>query len=205
MPSYTPQTWANDVGGGTPLSAARLAVMETGIDRASVPTSSTSLPGSPFDGQEIYYAADATNGVYWHLRYRSASASAYKWEFLGGSPLTSEILTSETTGSTTYIDLATVGPSVTLPLAGDYLIEFTAEIRSATGGSSVAPKLGAAATSDNDSAFHAVTGSALIRVSRAIRRDGLAAAAVIKLQYKTGGTTFVAQQRNLQIRPFRVG
>lgn len=32
---YTPQTWINGVGGGTPLSAARLNYMETGIEAAS--------------------------------------------------------------------------------------------------------------------------------------------------------------------------
>src|SRR4030095_11342304 len=44
----------------------------------------SALPGSPFDGQEIYYLADATNSVIWHLRYRAGSSSAYKWEFIGG-------------------------------------------------------------------------------------------------------------------------
>jgi hypothetical protein len=47
----------------------------------------TSLPASPSDGQEVFYAADATNNVIWNLRYRSGSASTYKWEFVGGDPL----------------------------------------------------------------------------------------------------------------------
>lgn len=32
--SYTPQTWTNGSAGGTPISAARLTVMETGIEDA---------------------------------------------------------------------------------------------------------------------------------------------------------------------------
>jgi hypothetical protein len=39
---YTPQTWADTAAGGTPLSAARLAVMETGIANAS-PTAFATL------------------------------------------------------------------------------------------------------------------------------------------------------------------
>lgn len=33
--SYTKQTWANDAVGGTPMSAARLTYMETGIEAAA--------------------------------------------------------------------------------------------------------------------------------------------------------------------------
>lgn len=51
---------------------------------AAIPTLVSSLPVSPADGQEIYYQADATNGVIWHLRYRAASASSFKWECVGG-------------------------------------------------------------------------------------------------------------------------
>jgi hypothetical protein len=81
----------------------------------------TSLPASPVDGQEIYFLADATNGVIWHLRYRAASASAYKWEFIGGSELSAYIGGNEaTTTLNQWVDLATVGPQITVPLAGDY-------------------------------------------------------------------------------------
>lgn len=86
------------------------------------PTYVTSLPGSPYDGQVVYYqsAAMATLGVVWQLRYRATASGSYKWEFIGGSPLNDFIFTSEATSSATYVDLATVGPSVTIPLAGDY-------------------------------------------------------------------------------------
>jgi hypothetical protein len=30
----------------------------------------TSLPASPSDGQEVFYAADASNNVIWNLRYQ---------------------------------------------------------------------------------------------------------------------------------------
>ena len=140
---YTGPDWTN--GSGTAVNAANLNAIITALEQASI-TSVTSLPGSPFNEQEVYYAADATNGVYWHLRYRSASGSTHKWEALGAvAPLTAEVLTSQTTSSATYVDLATAGPTVTVPLAGDYLITFGATLYNSTGTNPVtmvAPKLG---------------------------------------------------------------
>jgi len=79
----------------------------------------TSLPGSPVDGQECYYVADAAGGVIWQLRYRAASASTYKWEFVGGGSLVAEDLSAFNTSSATYVNC---GPTLTAPLAGDYVI-----------------------------------------------------------------------------------
>jgi len=91
---------------------------------AFAPSYTGTLPGSPYDGQEVYYQADATNGVIWHLRYNSGSASAYKWEYLGGASMSSSVATQEATASGSDTDLATVGPDVTLPRAGDYEVTF---------------------------------------------------------------------------------
>ena len=57
------------------------------------------------------------------------------------------IATDETTTSATYVDLATVGPSITVPRAGDYEVTFGATMYDATGGVGVyaAVKRGAAA------------------------------------------------------------
>lgn len=95
----------------------------------------TALPSSPSDGQSFYYVADTTNGVVWHLRYRSASASAYKWEFVGGESIGGTILTSQGLGATvnTWADLATAGPSLTLPLAGDYRFRWGAYVKNDSG------------------------------------------------------------------------
>jgi hypothetical protein len=82
----------------------------------------TTLPTSPVNGQDYYYVADSTNGVVWHLKYRSASGSSYKWEYVGGAPLLSEVDTTNTSASLTYVALAAAGPTVTVPLAGDYIV-----------------------------------------------------------------------------------
>lgn len=43
----------------------------------------TTLPTNPFDGQEIYFQADAgPPAVVWHLRRRAS-----KWEYVGGPPI----------------------------------------------------------------------------------------------------------------------
>jgi hypothetical protein len=59
----------------------------------------TALPLGIADGQECYYLASDTNGVVWHLKYRSGSASSYKWEYVGGPPLSVESAGAQTSSS----------------------------------------------------------------------------------------------------------
>lgn len=90
----------------------------------------TSLPDTPYDGQEVYLQVIDVMGLVWHLRYRATSGSPYKWEFVGGSPLYSNVDVSEQRNSGTYGDLATVGPYFTLPRPGVYMIEHGADLAS---------------------------------------------------------------------------
>ena len=115
-----------------------------GVTRNPRPLFVTTLPSAPSDGQEIYYqsttagtgggATDtmATVGSVWHLRYRSASASAYKWEFVGGATTAHTDLSKKPASLTAYsqnvwtdIDNAVV---VKAPLAGDYLATYSIQI-----------------------------------------------------------------------------
>jgi hypothetical protein len=81
----------------------------------------TSLPASPGDGQEVFFEADSANHVVWHLRWR---ASASKWEFVGGGPMEAYDSSSVTRNSTSFGDFSSAGPSITAPLAGDYMVEW---------------------------------------------------------------------------------
>lgn len=177
------------------------------VDLNAAPGLVSSLPGSPFDGQEVYYSADPTNGVVWHLRYRSASASAYKWESIGAnSPLTSEVLTNETTASSPYVDLATVGPSITVPLAGDY--EFVLNVTGSSGASwaEASLKFGAAAVATPSAPDGVMFGGAIDQApSRVLRRNVSAAATVVKIQYRSLSGTAQFRNRSLAARPIRVG
>jgi len=85
---------------------------------------SATLPVNPPDGTEYDYVADATNGVIWRLKYRSDSPSIYKWEYIGnGASLYAEANNSVSYSGTGYQQLSG-GPSITVPKAGEYDIEF---------------------------------------------------------------------------------
>jgi hypothetical protein len=85
-------------------------------------TYGTTPPASPVDGDEWILPVDTTNGIMWRFRYRAASASAYKWEFIGGPALRADVPGNDTSTANTgaYIDTTTVGPRVNVPRAGDY-------------------------------------------------------------------------------------
>ena len=205
---------ASDAVAGT----ASRRTLGTGAQQAApgnrLPTFVSALPGSPVDGQEVYYqsAGMATDGVVWHLRYRSTGGT-YKWEFVGGSPMYAETPAAELTTSATYVDLTTVGPQITVPLAGDYVITGGAQAYSGQAGTIpvAAVKLGAAAITDGEILV-------LVRVptaafsgaisSRTIVRTVSAASTVLKLQYAnvgTAGATATFNNRVLNITPRRVG
>jgi hypothetical protein len=82
----------------------------------------TSLPVSPVDGQVAYLQPSglAAKGVVWAMRYRAASASAYKWEFVGGCPDVYSWRGSDAGGSATPAAFGTFQPAVSF--AGDWLV-----------------------------------------------------------------------------------
>jgi hypothetical protein len=79
----------------------------------------TALPPGPVNGQEVFYAADATNGVIWHLRYRSApTTNSLLTEMLADSP-TSLWKSDETSGtSAADVQSANAGTYVGGPTLG---------------------------------------------------------------------------------------
>src|SRR4029077_14378258 len=100
---------------------------------SNAPQLVTSLPSSPTDGQLIDFLVDATNGVIWRFRYRGASPSALKWEFVGGSPYVSAVAAQDTISSTVYADAPTnPGPGLNIPAAftngGAYIVTITGQL-----------------------------------------------------------------------------
>ena len=161
----------------------------------------TSLPSSPGDGKEVIYEADGTNSAYWHLKFKASSG---KWVKVGGPPLYSRIDTSENTTSGSYTDLTTVGPSITVALAGNYRVGFGGVLASGGAGYGVyiAPKFGSAAVSSADEALHS-TGYH-VALMRSIPSQALAASDLVKLQYKTGTGTASFYSRWLELDPIFV-
>jgi hypothetical protein len=236
--AYTKQTWA-DSDPSRPVSAARMTVIENGIEatatvadgaatqastalttasnavnavNASIPPYVTTLPGSPTDGQEIYYGASPTNGVIWHLRYRSGATGSFKWEFIGGPSLASDLgypATGEQyTSSGTPGDLSTVGPSLTVPLAGQYDIRWGSRITPTSGASAgtVGVVLGGATTATIDLQC-SFTGDAHYGASvSAMSVQTLTAGIVAKLIYSSSaGQSVGFYNRSLRILPICVG
>lgn len=173
---------------------------------AAIPTLVSSLPVSPVDGQEIYYLVDSTNGVVWHLRYRAASASTYKWEFVGGTDLFSQVATLETTASTTYVALTTPGPAVALPLAGDYNITLGMTARVA-GDSVMRMSYDIGGTGAVDADALEVRSDSTARYSASMReakKTGLSAV-TLTAKYASSGGTASFYFRSMRARPVRVG
>lgn len=190
----------------TKLAAARQGGGYTG------PAFATALPSSPTDGQEIYYqqtGAMAVAGQVWHLRYRSASGSAYKWEYVGGAPLHQTQAATVSTSSGSYANLG--GPQATVPLAGEYRIRWgsmgfcnTPAVVTLHGVS-----LGTFPAADSSSVRGGNgTGTTGAQSSGAsMIYVGLIAGAAVISQYRSNsaGTICQWEQRWLEVIPTRVG
>jgi hypothetical protein len=172
----------------------------------------TALPVTANNGDEIRFLADDTLGIVWHLRYRSSAPSKYRWEYLGGHGLYDETTTSETTASASYANLSggATGPSLTLPVKGDYRIEFGC-FSTGTNGTAqqwMAIDLNGAGAADAegiklqppDATFYCAGQS-----SRLMEREATAASFTLVSKYKTNAGTATFENRWLLATPIRVG
>ena len=168
----------------------------------------TTLPVAPVDGQEAILVDSVTNPSYqWRFRYNAGSTSPYKWEFIGGAPARAEIVTGESTSSASYVDLATVGPTVVVPREGDYRCEFGCQSWNsvATQGAAAALKNGAIATADAQAVWSSTNAVGLsTSVARALTLAGVLAGATLKLQYKSTSGAGNFSNRWLHVIPARV-
>jgi hypothetical protein len=172
----------------------------------------SSLPASPADGQEAYYLADATNGIVWHLRYRTAAAGAYKWEVVGGPPLVSQTVIGAQVNTTSGTPVAlTGGPSLTVPLAGDYDIDMSAGMFSTGAGVTMYAQLFVAGAVSTQVGALTVSNPAanppaqFITVGIVGRQAAVAAGAVLEFRYLVSSVSGNYKDRCLRARPIRVG
>lgn len=162
----------------------------------------SALPTNPVDGQEVYLQVDATNGVMWHLRYRAASASAYKWEFIGGPPLTATTPDYDAIVSATLGVAAHDGPKITLPRNGDYIATFSADLRPPTAVFAAAGIAWPGSGPTNDECIWA-SGLASATNSTEVRRDGVTAGVTTMHFASQSGSTLVGRRR-VSIIPVRL-
>ena len=171
----------------------------------------TALPTSPADGTVIDYVADSSNGVVWRFRYRAGSGSSYKWEFVGGSPLWAEVAAQESYGAgvTTYGDLATAGPAITLPLAGDHMVEVGSLARHDTNARAawMSYQIGGTGASDSDGTYvyAGSTNTVQVPLFRPRLKTGLGAV-TLTAKYRSDGTGVATYaHRWIRVTPVRVG
>jgi hypothetical protein len=170
---------------------------------AQLPVYAERLPDTPRDGQEVYYAADAANGVIWHLRYRSAASGSHKWEFVGGSEIESYYHSGQNTTSTTFVNPSNQ-LSITAPLSGSYDITIASQLGNGTGNQAYhSYKIGSGSA---DSGAGVISGG-ITRVGslQKTRRLSCSAGDQIVDQIASGGGSALFQTRRLSVIPVRVG
>lgn len=111
----------------------------------------TGLPAVPFDGMEVDFSSDSTNGHIWRFRYRDASASSYKWEFAGGTPFLENEDNLRTTTSATYTTITGFGGFQTpSSLDGDWRIQVGAWLSQTDNGATALLSYDVGGTSASD-------------------------------------------------------
>jgi hypothetical protein len=169
----------------------------------------TTLPASPTDGLEAILVDSVTNPSYqFRFRYNAGSQSAYKWEFVGGTEMFAETAGTDTTTAGTVANL-TNGPSLTLPRAGDWMIEVDAVASSTVVDATLSTGAGSSAVATNNlitSGFGQTTVAGRWAAVRNLgRANSVAAATVVTVKaWSSGGGTASFQVRRLTIRPVRV-
>lgn len=185
-----------------------LANLSAALQAVVVAPTVSSLPVTPTDGQVINYLADPGLGVVWQLRYRAASSSAYKWEFLGGAPNIGYSEAGVAVASGTIF-----GVTAACPLAGDYEVEWgTTLLGSSAAGParvqlSFLPSGGspAAATGTNTGITFTFTASGQQQtgyLKRVITGLGIGG---FRMVFNNTGLTATAYDNVVAVRPVRVG
>jgi len=178
----------------------------------------TSLPASPYDGQEYILVDSTTAPTYaWRFRYTASITDAYKWVCVYGSPLYNEVTTLETSNSATYAALTTAGPSVTPPRAGIYVVEhgFTANTNVADAhniGATMSYDIGATGAVDADSCsgvpdVPGAGGPNQVSCMRRREKTLTSASTALVAKYRqasTSGQTGRFSQRWISVTPVRV-
>ena len=206
--------FARDNGAGKTQLVAQFATgisqlaLEGGTPPATATARVTSLPGSPTDGQEIYYVAGSS---LWHLRYNSALGGSYKWEFLGGAPLHDEIWTAESShfpGAGVWMSSSVPAndPEITVPLAGDYDVDHAAVCNVSAGPVSMhlGVKIGATEPVIGTNSVHGSAGLTQLQQRRRITVP-VALTLLKQRYYEVTSGAFTRHEAWMSVTPVRVG
>ena len=164
-------------------------------------------PASPQnrDRATLVWNSPTSGWIRWEFEF---DANLGGWNFVGGPPAYSEVVAGQTNGATTgaWMDLATLGPDITTPIAGNYVLSY--------GGRHTAPAAGAASMVFGvsiaggvplvDSHVHASSYAASITQAGyrpAWFVGGLAKNTLLRLRYFFGSANANADNRILSILP----
>jgi hypothetical protein len=160
-------------------------------------------PGSPSDG-DIWVATGVdANGTRWSFQYNAGSASTYKWEFIGGSSTNADVAGNQSTTSNTNVDLGTV-QSITLARAGDYLVRWGCDLYATVGAATPVNAVTKAGTVLGEVVNGVGSVNAQMSLSKEVVVPGLAAADVLKSQYRVSANTGNFLNRFMHVVPVRV-
>jgi len=216
---YSEGAWISTAYGGTggsnncnPIFVRLTRVSPYTPPGANPVSYATTLPASPVDGQEAILVDSITNPTYqWRFRYNAGSTSAYKWEFVGGAPWQGEVDATSTSNNSAFADPSGGVVTLTLPRAGDYQLEYGADLGITTATAncqiSLAPYVGTTpATVDIANIFSLTAfGAFNVSVARARKKLGIAASTVVKLQWAVGGGNVQSMYYQwMRITPVRV-
>lgn len=170
----------------------------------------TQIPSSPNKGDEVYFN---DSGTYWHFLCFEPDEIPYPWVFLGGAPKFDIVPTSEQCTSSTYSNLATPGPTITVALPGEYDIEIGARTHSSTPNQEfwMSYSIGATAAADADALdVHSGPNGTVSHTSfhayRFKRKTLSSANTTVQAKYRNNGAGLSSHwtERSLVIRPVRV-
>jgi hypothetical protein len=127
------------------LRAVKIVNQNDGLKPVWTPPIVTRLPSQATFGDAVLFAADATNGVYWHLSYDGLGT--YPWKFVGGAPLVDVVTGGSATASASYVALG--GPTLSIALPGDYDISASFDAGyNGSGGCAMGVQIGAGSDED---------------------------------------------------------
>lgn len=163
-------------------------------------------PASPTDDQVVVLTDSLSAPTYAWLMQYFASKATRKWVCIGGDPAVVAVTTAEGTASAAYTDLATAGPSFTIPVLGDYFITVESQLDSSAAGpiSHMSYAVGGVGATDTDGANQSnrTTLAGAESATSTQLKTGIAASTSIVSKYRAeNGGTSTFRQRRLRILP----
>lgn len=183
--------------------AADIQALAEAIDART--TWGLNFPASPSDGDIHYLVNSVASPLYvWQMRYNAGSSSAYKWEFVGGSPWAANVGSSDAIGVASAWVWAPGGPSLAAPKAGDYDVSVYTRCHVASADTVWAACGGGATPTEYAAVTSSIEFSGSAALATAARIPGVPAASILGLRLFAGLAASAVASRTVRVQPFRL-